>query len=152
LLGQAGRGWQSKGGKIASLQHVRWDGRTVAPGIVAMLAVPEGFRIELTQPLAAGLSEASLRSALALESWTYRDAPEYGSVELDLHSEEIVSLRLGPDRKTIALCLASVEQKRVHPLQTARVYHVALSAQKLFEENAPEKLNAYYTLKRFPKY
>ena len=31
LLGQTGRGWQAKGGKVASLQHVRWDGKTVAP-------------------------------------------------------------------------------------------------------------------------
>ncbi|MEJ0087181.1 MAG: hypothetical protein WDO72_16025 [Pseudomonadota bacterium] len=37
------------------------------------------------------------------------------------------------------------------PLQTARVYHVTLSAQKLFEANAPEQLDAYYTLHRFPK-
>ena len=33
LLGQTGRGWQAKGGKVASLQHVRWDGKTVAPAI-----------------------------------------------------------------------------------------------------------------------
>ena len=38
LLGQTGRGWQAKGGKIASLQHVRWDGKTVAPAILAMAA------------------------------------------------------------------------------------------------------------------
>ena len=45
LLGQTGRGWQAKGGKIASLQHVRWDGKTVAPQIVGMSATPEGFRL-----------------------------------------------------------------------------------------------------------
>ena len=38
LLGQTGRGWQAKGGKVASLQHVRWDGKTVAPAILAMSA------------------------------------------------------------------------------------------------------------------
>ena len=43
LLGQTGRGWQAKGGKVASLQHVRWDGKTVAPAIVAMLRDADGF-------------------------------------------------------------------------------------------------------------
>ena len=61
LLGQTGRGWQAKGGKVASLQHVRWDGKTVAPQIVAMVATPDGFRIDLTQPLGNGVSEAILR-------------------------------------------------------------------------------------------
>jgi hypothetical protein len=41
LLGQTGRGWQAKGGKVASLQHVRWDGKTVAPAITSMLATPK---------------------------------------------------------------------------------------------------------------
>ena len=92
LLGQTGRGWQAKGGKVAALQHVTWDGKTVAPQIVAMIATPEGFRIDLTQPLGDGVSEAILRSALSLESWTYRDAPDYGSPELDLHDEGTTAL------------------------------------------------------------
>jgi hypothetical protein len=77
LLGQTGRGWQAKGGKVAALQHVTWDGKTVAPQIVAMIATPQGFRIDLTQPLGDGVSEAILGAALSLESWVYRDAPDY---------------------------------------------------------------------------
>jgi hypothetical protein len=151
LLGQTGRGWQAKGGKVASLQHIRWDGKTIAPAIVAMAAIPDGFRIDLTQPLASTVDDAGLRSALALESWTYRDAPDYGSDELDLHAEDIASLSIGPDRRSILITLASLEQKQVHPHQTGRVYHLALSAQRLFEANAPAQLDAYYTLHRFPQ-
>ena len=87
LLGQTGRGWQAKGGKAASLQHVRWDGKTIAPVISSVQATPSGFRVEFTQPLAGGVSENLLRSALTLESWTYRDAPDYGSPELDLRNK-----------------------------------------------------------------
>lgn len=151
LLGQTGRGWQAKGGKIASLQHVRWDGKTIAPAIAAVLAIPGGLRIDLTQPLTAAASDTSLRSALALESWTYRDAPDYGSDELDLHAEGIASIELSADRKAISVKLASIEQKQVHPHQTGRVYHLALSTVNLFGANAPEQLQAYYTLHRFPK-
>jgi hypothetical protein len=146
LLGQTGRGWQAKGGKVASLQHVRWDGKTIAPGITAMFATPTGFRIELTQPLATRVSETNLRAALTLESWTYRDAPDYGSDELDLRSEELPKLTLSADRKTILMDLASLTQTRVHPQQTGRVYHAKLAAKTLFDSNAPEQLEAYYTL------
>jgi hypothetical protein len=150
LLGQTGRGWQAKGGKVASLQHVRWDGKTVAPQITAMVATAEGFRVDLTQPLGNGVSEAILKSALSMESWVYRDAPDYGSPELDLHGEDLTAIKISADRKAITITLASTEQKQVHPRQTARVYHTKLASQTLFDANAPAELNAYYTLYRFP--
>ncbi|HEV8444126.1 MAG TPA: hypothetical protein VGQ27_11630 [Steroidobacteraceae bacterium] len=149
LLGQTGRGWQAKGGKIASLQHVRWDGKTVAPGILAMHATGDGFRLDFTQPLGNGVSENLLQSALSMESWTYRDAPDYGSPELDLHAESIKAVAIGADRKSVVVTLASTEQPQVHPQQTARIYHARLASQTLFDNNAPATLEAYYSLRRF---
>jgi cytochrome c2 len=150
LLGQTGRGWQAKGGKVASLQHVRWDGKTVAPGIVAMHATPHGFRLDLTQPLSAGVSPELLKTALTAESWTYRDAPDYGSPELDLHAEELAGIAISADRRSIDFRIASTAIAQVHPRQTPRVFHAKLAAQTLFDANAPAELNAYYTLQRFP--
>jgi hypothetical protein len=150
LLGQTGRGWQAKGGKVASLQHVRWDGKTVAPQILAMSATRDGFKVSLTQPVGGGVNASLLRSALSLESWTYRDAPDYGSPELDLRDETTTSIGVSPDRKTLFVTLANIEQTRVHPRQTARVYHLKLASQTLFDVAAPAQLDAYYTLKKFP--
>jgi len=150
LLGQTGRGWQAKGGKIASLQHVRWDGKTVAPGILSMSATATGFRIDFTQPLGAGVSESLLRSAVSLESWTYRDAPDYGSPELGTRDEGVTTFKFSADRKSLDLTLATLEQPKVHPHQTSRVYHVKLASQTLFDLPAPAQLDAWYTLKRFP--
>jgi hypothetical protein len=150
LLGQTGRGWQAKGGKVASLQHVRWDGKTVTPGIVAMQATADGFRIDLTQPLGHGVSEDLLRNALKLQSWTYRDAPSYGSPELALRDEQLRAITVGPDRKSIHVVLTTLEQPQVEPRQTARVYHAALTAGTLFDSPAAKTLDAYYTLYRFP--
>jgi hypothetical protein len=150
LLGQTGRGWQAKGGKVASLQHVRWDGKTVAPAITTMLATKTGFKLELTQPLGGGVSANILRSAVSVESWTYRDAPDYGSPELALRPETAGSLLVSPDRKTLYIELASTEVPEVHPQQTARVYHVKLAAGTLFDAAAPPEMHAYYTLHRFP--
>ncbi len=150
LLGQTGRGWQAKGGKVASLQHVRWDGKTVAPAIASMEATSKGFTLKLTQPLGAGVSVALLKSALQVESWTYRDAPDYGSPELDLRDEKFESLGVGADRRSVEIALAAREITQVHPRQLARVYHAKLAAQTLFDANAPAQLDAYYSLLRFP--
>lgn len=149
LLGQTGRGWQAKGGKVASLQHVRWDGKTVEPAIVAMSATRDGFKLTLTQPLGGGVNATLLRSALTLESWTYRDAPDYGSPELDTRNEDTTSISVSPDRKSVYLTLATTEQPKVHPHQTARIYHLKLASRTLFDAAAPQQLDAYYTLKRF---
>jgi hypothetical protein len=149
LLGQTGRGWQAKGGKIASLQHVRWDGRTVAPAIAKMHAQPNGFRVDFTQPLGNGVDENLLRAALTMESWTYRDAPDYGSPELDLRAEGFKSMTVAADRRSVLLELLTQEQTQVHPRQTARVYHLKLAAQTLFDSDAPAQLEAYYSLRRF---
>jgi len=151
LIGQTGRGWQAKGGRIASLQHIRWDGKTIAPAIKQMLATPSGFRLELTQPLHKRIDRKALESALSLESWTYRDAPDYGSDELDMRQEGIESIAIGKDRKSIDVKLATLAQPFVHPTQTARVYHAHLRAAELFDANAPEQMDAYYTLYAFPE-
>ena len=151
LLGQTGRGWQAKGGKIASLQHVRWDGKTVAPGILAMVATRSGFRIDFTQALGNGVSESLLRSALTLESWTYRDAPDYGSPELATREEGLTSMKVSPDRKSLELTLVTLDQPKAHPRQTSRVYHAKLASRTLFDGAAPAQMDAYYTLKQFPR-
>jgi hypothetical protein len=57
---------------------------------------------------------------------------------------------ISADRKSVDIKLASIEQKQVHPRQTARVYHAKLASQTLFDANAPTELNAYYTLHVFP--
>lgn len=150
LLGQTGRGWQAKGGKVASLQHIRWDGKTVAPAIASMEATAKGFKLLFTQPLGAGVSPELLGNALSLESWTYRDAPDYGSPELDLRQEKSTALAIAPDRRSVEITLATREIPQVHPRQLARVYHAKLAAQTLFDANAPAQLDAYYSLLRFP--
>ena len=94
------------------------------------------------------MSEEILKSALSMESWMYRDAPDYGSPELDLHSESTTALTVSADRKSIDVTLASTEQKPVHPRQTARMYHLKLASATLFDANAPGEMNAYYTLHR----
>ncbi|WP_191968571.1 cytochrome c [Cellvibrio sp. KY-GH-1] len=151
LLGQTGRGWQAKGGHVASLQRIIWDGKNIAPAIIELQATTTGFAIEFTQPIDSKITADELRSLLTLESWVYRDAPDYGSDELDVKPEAVKNISIAADRKSIRIDLATLEQAKIHPQQTARIYHAQIKTTTLFEKNAVEKMDAYYTLYKFPK-
>jgi len=151
LLGQTGRGWQAKGGHLASLQRIYWDGKTVAPAIHSVHATSQGFRIDLTRPLADEVDAAQLKTALTIASWAYRDAPDYGSDELDYSDEGIAGVAVGADRKSINVQLQQLEHDPVHPQQTARVYYLVLASEQLFDTAAPAEMEAYYTLYQFDK-
>lgn len=150
LLGQTGRGWQAKGGHVASLQRLIWDGKTVAPAILNMSAETGGFKVTFTLPIPNTIDVTNILQQISLTSWLYRDAPDYGSEVMDEHSEAIHSVSLSDDRKSLLIRLASTEQKQVHPQQTARVYHVAIPGKLLFGANLAGAMEAYYTLYRFP--
>ena len=60
LLGQTGRGWQAKGGKVASLQHVTLGRKDRRAADRRHGRHADGFRVDLTQPLGNGVSEAIL--------------------------------------------------------------------------------------------
>lgn len=151
LLGQTGRGWQAKGGHVASMQRVVWDGKTIAPAIHSTHATSSGFTLQLTQPLSDNIDVAQLQTLLSVESWTYRDAPDYGSDELGKAMERITNISISADRKQITISLAELGHASVHPQQTARVYHINLNNQNLFKDAAPAQLQTYYTLYKFPK-
>lgn len=146
LLGQTGRGWQADGGKVASLQRIVWDGSTVAPEILAVHAIEDGFEIAFTQPIADSVSTDSIQERIAIASWRYRDAPDYGSPELDKVEESIEEIVVESSRRSVRIRLAPREKTVVHPQQTARVFHIAINADTgLFEPAGRPALDAYYT-------
>jgi cytochrome c2 len=149
LLGQTGRGWQAKGGHVASMQRIVWDGKTIPPAIHSTHATSSGFELQLTQALNANIDAAQLKSLLSVESWVYRDAPDYGSDELGKAMERITNISISADRKQITISLAELGHASVHPQQTARVYHITLNNQNLFKDAASAQLQAYYTLYKF---
>lgn len=152
LLGQTGRGWQAYGGRVASLQRIWWDGETAPAGIRAMRAIPGGFAVELSSPLAPDLTAPQLAQLLSISSWTYRDAPDYGSAELDERVEAFSRLEIANDRRSFRVRLARTAQPNVHPDQTARVYHLHLDGEILWGDARPRApgREAFYTLYAFP--
>ena len=152
LIGQTGRGWQAKGGQVTSLQRIVWDGTTVAPALAGMHAKADGFALQFTQPLPVGLTFGDLAAALKIRSWVYRDAPDYGSPALDEHDEAIRGIVVADDRRSLHVTLNSTVQPKVHPQQTARVYHLTLDPAACWGELSAREpgLEAYYTLYEFP--
>ncbi len=151
LLGQTGRGWQAKGGKVASLQHVRWDGKTVAPG--HRRHVRDGGWIQDRFHAAARRRRrrVDLRSAISLESWTYRDAPDYGSPELDLREESTSTITVSPDRKIAVPDARFAQTSRACIRARPRASITRSSPRRPCSTSpAPAQLDAYYTLRRFP--
>ncbi|RYY76517.1 MAG: hypothetical protein EOO52_03140 [Gammaproteobacteria bacterium] len=151
LLGQTGRGWQAKGGHVASMQRIEWDGKTIAPAIHSTHATNDGFVLQLTQPIDEKLDANYLQKLINIESWVYRDAADYGSEELGKAMERITNISISSDRKQITIKLAELGHPSVHPQQTARVYHIELNNQQLFRDAAPAQLHSYYTLYKFAK-
>ncbi len=149
LMGQTGRGWQSRGGHVASLQRIIWDGETVMPALLKVTATPGGFDLHLTHALQISSDEVEQR--LSVRSWTYRDAPDYGSDMLGQRDEALAGVSVSADRKVIRLQLADSSIPDVHPHQVGRQYHLRLDTRDLFAEPGPEQLEAYYTLYRFPE-
>lgn len=150
LLGQTGRGWQAKGGHVASLQRLVWDGKTAGQDLLRVSTTSTGFALEFTQPLAADIDEDDLRELLQLRSWVYRDAPSYGSERMDEKAEAVRAISLSQDRKILSVSLVELQQPVVHPQQTARVYHFHLRDLRHSAGSNKVALNAYYTLYSFP--
>ncbi|EDY82099.1 hypothetical protein VDG1235_1719 [Verrucomicrobiia bacterium DG1235] len=146
LLGQTGRGWHAHGGKIASLQRISWDSHTVAPAIHTAKLDSTGQSISLTftQALGPNVTKEQLQAALHLKSWYYRDAPDYGSPELDPIKHTIESVVIDVQRQTIVLNLQP-ETYATQAFQTARVYHLQIDTDKLFPQETPKRLETYIT-------
>lgn len=152
LLGQTGRGWSAWGGHVASMQRVWWDGETMPAGISSVHAVPSGFNVKMSAPLADDLTPPELARMLTISSWTYRDAPDYGSDELGERTEAFSRVSIADDRQSFQVRLAQTVQPEVHPDQTARVYLLELDAAELWgddRERAPGS-QAFYTVYEFP--
>lgn len=149
LIGQTGRGWQAKGGHIASLQRLVWQGEQAPLAIERVAVTAQGFELHFTRPLPEGLTADAVGEALNLESWTYRDAPDYGSERLGVRDEKVTELVLNQNRTALTLTLETTTLPQVHPQQTARVYHFELGSEELTRDHDGVPMSAFYTLHRF---
>jgi hypothetical protein len=151
LLGQTGRGWHAKGGNAAALQRIVYDGKTVALNVQTVNITEDGFTLSFTKALPQSINEQSLKNGLSVNSWTYRDAPDYGSQELALKQDDIARLIINNDRTKLTVHLIQPDIPQVHPQQTARIFHIKIEDEHIAALSGAESLNVYYSAHAFRK-
>ncbi|MFC4701557.1 family 16 glycoside hydrolase [Glaciecola siphonariae] len=151
LLGQTGRGWHAKGGNAAALQRITYNAQSTPLHIKDVNITQNGFTLSFTRPLPDSLSDETLLESLRVNSWTYRDAPDYGSEEMGLADNPVASVSVNRTQNQLTLTLANPVIPAVHPEQTARIFHIALTNEELQELSGTQSLNAYYSAHEFKK-
>ena len=148
LVGQTGRGWQSNGGNVASLQRIFWDGKTTAADILRVAVTATGFEVFFTTPLAEKITPAEFLAAAKVESWTYNDSSQYGSEENEKHPDAVKEILIAADRKSIKLTLENFASSS----SLNRIYWIQITnaRQSLTPASSRETLEAYYTVRAVP--
>lgn len=150
LLGQTGRGWTAKGGNQSALQHVIYDGKTVAADISKITTTPTGYEIHFTQPIDAKITTDQLKAALAVKSWFYTNLAEYGSPRHEIRDEAITSVMLSADRKSLQF---DMDGFGVGDKWVGRLYHVQIKDAAPLFGGLPvwKTLEGFHTLNAIPK-
>ena len=139
-VGQTSRGWGSTGGENFGLERVVWRG-DVPFEMKAVRAMPDGFEIEFTKPVAG---ETALRLAnYQITSFIYKYHVVYGSPVVDDQRHRILGAALSEDGTRVRL---AVENPRRH-----YIHEILLTGVQAAEDGEPPLHNsAYYTLNEIP--
>lgn len=136
---ETNRGWGSVGGRVHSLQRVRYTG--VLPfEIQEMKVTPEGWDVTFTEPVAADW--AANKESYSLDSYTYHHWSTYGSEEIQRARNEITAVSVEDAGRRVRL---TVPQRT-----TGRVYHLQLRSAKSASGQSMLHPDAWYTLNHLP--
>jgi cytochrome c len=132
-----GWSWQ---GKQFGLERMEYNGKTTFE-MVAIRAKPQGFEIEFTEPLAAGIE---IRPAdFIIQQWWYQPTENYGGPKMDLEALNIARMNLSEDRTRLYLELPNLVEERVVYFRLPE-YVQSDSGKSLWSSEA------WYTLNRIP--
>lgn len=150
LLGQTGRGWGSRGGNLSGLQHLSWDGKTVAADISHVTAANTGFDLYFTRPLDNKVTDESVAKSLKVQSWFYTNTGRYGSPEHEKRVDMVQSATISSDRKSIRMTVADFGKG---DQWVDRIYAINIPDTGPLFGDTPvwKKLEAYFTLRSIPK-
>ena len=140
MVGMTSRGWSSLGTKAYGLQRLRYTG--VAPfAIKEMKARPDGFELTFTKPV--DKVRAADVASYRMTSHTYLYSGAYGSEEIQVAPNAIVSAQVAADGLGVRLKVDGLREHHVHELHADGLRSVG--------GEALDHADAYYTLNRLPK-
>ena len=108
-IGMTGGGWSWRE-KRFGLQRMTHNGK-ITFEMLAVRATPQGFDIELTEPLKAG--QEIQPSDIFVQQWWYRPTPNYGGPKMDLTTMPVSRLTISEDRKHMYLDIPKLKKKHV---------------------------------------
>ncbi len=133
--------WQHAGRQWFGLQRLTYKGRPTFE-MLAVRARPDGFEIELTEPLAQGAGDAA--DAYTVTQWRYLPTADYGGPKIDERVLPVRSVQVLPGRTRVRLGLEG--------LRAGHVVHIALADD--LASAAGRRLwsgDAWYTLNALPR-
>lgn len=133
--------WGHVGKLMHGLQRMAYTGAPVFE-MLAVRALPDGFEIEFTEPLAEGVGEAAGDYGVA--QWYYEPTADYGGPKLDQRSLPVEAVQVSADRKRVRLKLGG--------LQPNHLVYFRLNDQTMRSEAGRSlwTTEAWYTLNRIP--
>lgn len=140
FVGGSKRGWPVRGTADHALQRLEWTGATPFE-VHSMRVKADGFEVRLTAPVDA--ATATDISNYLLETFTHHFYGAYGSPEIELAEQRIVSATPSADGLRIRLVVDRLVVGHIHQLRLAG----------LRDRNGQRLLHdvAYYTLNQIPK-
>ena len=141
-VGEAGMvgGWSWKG-KRHGLQRLSYRNEP-AFEMLTVKALTNGFRIEFTEPLAAGHGESA--QDYLVQQWWYQPTASYGGPKMDLEQLSVKTVTVSNDRKSVDLELPGLKEGRV-------VYFLLSDKIESSGRRALWSGEGWYTLNHIPK-
>ncbi|MEM9255814.1 MAG: family 16 glycoside hydrolase [Pseudomonadota bacterium] len=122
------------------LERIRWAGNR-AFEMLTVRAQPDGFVIDLTQPLAKHIAPEP--ADLTVRQWFYRPDEQYGGPKYDDRALPVNALQLSQDRKQLRASITG--------LQPGHIVYLRLDERLRSDSNQPLwTAEAWYTLNSLP--
>ncbi|UZD23350.1 hypothetical protein PBT90_08115 [Algoriphagus halophytocola] len=140
FIGETNRGWGSAGEANEGLQRLVWN-HNIPFEMRTVKAQPDGFLIEFTKPV--DKASAENLTSYAVESFTYKYHPVYGSPPVDSKNLRILGVEVAADGMSARIAVEGLRPYYVHKISLNGVRAVEGS----FSLVHPD---AYYTLNSIP--
>ena len=118
FVGGTNRGWGSRGTKGATLERVRWTGKTPFEAI-KMKALPNGFELTFTEPVDP--ATANNPASYKMEAWTYIYQSKYGSPEVDQSTPLVSKAQVSEDGLKVTLEVKGLIKGHLHKLDASGI-------------------------------
>ncbi len=140
FVGETNRGWGSAGEANAGLQRLVWN-RQMPFEMKTIKAMPDGFEVEFTKP--ADRKTAEDLASYAVQSFTYKYQPVYGSPPVNQLEHKIKGVKVSEDGLKARIIVEGLRKDYVH--------NITLEGVKEKDKAQPlVHTTAFYTLNNIP--